>query len=576
MKQKALVQTRMFKTLSTVILICFFNYSGFSQELKGPYKLGSVQSFVKTKIEYQEAIIINVSNDESFTIDIESSISSIHKYYLFGSVRGYKNATFYILGNDQNIEGKLLDYENKKAFVINTDDKKQVFIKEVDINREVCVMDGWLTNEKPVKVNTSKQKKTRVNIPELESMPGAVGVLYIDFDGENVSGGPWGTVNGQATDYTEEQIEKAWYIMAEDFTPYNINVTTIRSVYDGASTNSRQMVIFNETFPPQGGVAQFSTFNTGNVPCWVNTTGIIDSVWLAANVGSHESGHTLGLMHDGDATNQYWLGHGDYNVIMGRCDRTIVQWNQGEYQGANNTEDDISIIEANNNVGFRADDHGNDTASSSGLSFNSSSGEVMEDDNFGIIETRTDKDYFEFTATAGTIDLNFRPADRFLQSPNLDIQVRLLDASGNEIAVSSPGVMTATINETVPAGIYYIEIDGVGFGDPLTNGYSDYGSLGQYFISGSIPVDILSIYDDSLVSTKIYPNPSSGQLTIDFDTSRIQQLEIELIDVLGKQVYSTTLTPTNKTLNLDHLQKGMYFVLLSEGERSIVKKIVIK
>jgi len=71
------------------------------------------------------------------------------------------------------------------------------------------------------------------------------------------------------------------------------------------------MVIFNETFPPQGGVAQFLTFNGPNSqPCWVNTTGIVNSVWLGANVGSHEAGHTFGLAHDGSPTGEYWLGCG--------------------------------------------------------------------------------------------------------------------------------------------------------------------------------------------------------------------------------------------------------------------------
>jgi len=574
-----MVLKQLFKIISATLLIFSCNFYGFAQQFKASYKLGSVQSFVNTKMDLksQKTLTLNVSNEESFIIDVESSTSSKHKYYLFGSLRGYKNATIYILGNDDAIKGKILDYENKKAFVITTDDNHQVSIKEVDINKEVCIMDSWLSNEEPAKSKNTDQKK-RINrvAPQLESLPGADGVLYIDFDGENVSGGAWGTINAQASSYTDAEIEDVWYIISEDYAPYTINVTTKRSVYDNANTNSRQMVIFNETYPQQGGVAQFDTFNGGNQPCWVNTTGIVHSVWLGANVGSHESGHTFGLIHDGSPGGEYWQGHADYNAIMGFADKTIVQWNKGEYQNANNQEDDLNIIEGANNVTFRTDDHGNDTTNSSNLSFDSNNGDVLEVNNFGIIGERTDVDVFKITASDGTIDLNFRPADRLAQSPNLDIQARLLDASGNEIAVSNPSGMAATINQVVTSGIYYIEIDGVGSGDPMTNGYSDYGSLGHYFISGSIPVSNLGIENQGLASTRIYPIPSYGKLTIDFDVSIILQLKIELIDVLGKQVYTNILTPENKTINLENLQKGMYFMLLSEGNNSVVKKILLK
>jgi len=574
-----MIQKQLFKIISATLLIFCCNFYGFAQQFKAPYKLGSVQSFVNTKMDLksQKTLTLNVSNEESFMVDVESSTSSKHKYYVFGSLRGYKNATIYILGNDDALKGKILDYENKRAFVITTDDNNQVSIKEVDINKEVCIMDSWLSNEEPAKSKNTGQKK-RVNrvAPQLESLPGADGVLYIDFDGENVSGGAWGTINAQASSYTDAEIEDVWYIISEDYAPYTINVTTKRSVYDNANTNSRQMVIFNETFPQQGGVAQFDTFNGGNQPCWVNTTGIVYAVWLGANVGSHESGHTFGLIHDGSPGGEYWQGHADYNAIMGFADKTIVQWNKGEYQNANNQEDDLNIIEGANNVTFRTDDHGNDTTNSSNLSFDSNNGDVLEVNNFGIIGERTDVDVFKITASDGTIDLNFRPADRLAQSPNLDIQARLLDASANEISVSNPSGMAATINQVVTSGIYYIEIDGVGSGDPMTDGYSDYGSLGHYFISGSIPVSNLGIENQGLASTRIYPIPSSGQLTIDFDVSKILQLKIELIDVLGKQVYTNILTANNKIIKLENVQKGMYFMLLSEGNNFVVKKIILK
>ena len=566
--------------LSTLVILCF-NFDGFAQQYKSAYNLGSIQSFIETKMELKnrKSLTINVSAEDSFTIDIESTTSNIHKYYLFGTLRGFENATIYILGNEEALNGKIIDYKNKKAFEIYTEAPNQIFVKEINIHRVVCIMDNWNSN-KTSKKNKTSQKFNPSNraIPELESLPGAVVVLYIDFDGENVSGGSWGTINAKASSYTESEITDVWHIMAEDFAPFTINVTTKRSVYDNAGTSSRQMVIFNETFPPQVGVAQFLTFNGPNSqPCWVNTTGIVNSVWLGANVGSHEAGHTFGLAHDGSPTGEYWLGHADYNSIMGRANKTLVKWNKGEYQNANNSEDDIETIKSSNNVSFRTDDHGNDISNSSDLMSEPITGTVLETKNLGIIEQRTDKDVFKITAAvSGTIDLTFRPENRLSQSPNLDIQARLLDASGTQIVLSDPSGMSASINKSVTTGTYYIEIDGVGFGDPLTNGYSDYGSLGQYFISGTVPVSSLGKENYSLASTQIYPNPSKGALTIDFNEAKFPELKIELINVLGKQIYTNILTAAHKNLNLENLQKGLYFAILFDGKTSLTKKIILR
>jgi hypothetical protein len=68
----------------------------------------------------------------------------------------------------------------------------------------------------------------------------------------------------------------------------------------------------------------------------------------------------------------------------------------------------------------------------------------------------------------------------------LDIKLQLLDSGGSLIMESDPYyILPASLSTTVSAGTYYLRIDGVGTGDPNT-GYSDYASLGQYFISGTV------------------------------------------------------------------------------------------
>jgi hypothetical protein len=77
---------------------------------------------------------------------------------------------------------------------------------------------------------------------------------------------------------------------------------------------------------------------------------------------------------------------------------------------------------------------------------------------------------------------------------DLDLEVLLLDDAGNVLQVSNPDLDTnAQISYDVPvAGRYYLEISGVGRGDPLVDGYTDYASIGQYYISGTVPPEVVS------------------------------------------------------------------------------------
>ncbi|HEX7261938.1 MAG TPA: hypothetical protein VF258_08995, partial [Luteolibacter sp.] len=132
-------------------------------------------------------------------------------------------------------------------------------------------------------------------VPALQSMPGATGVIYLDFDGEKGPHQGWGSYDAERPNTTSPQIIEIWKQVAEDFQPFNLNVTTDRKVFDNAPQGRRQKVIITPTTTgtPYGaaGVAFLGSFNWGgDYPCWAHyTVGI-----YAAHVISHEVGHTLG------------------------------------------------------------------------------------------------------------------------------------------------------------------------------------------------------------------------------------------------------------------------------------------
>ncbi len=336
-------------------------------------------------------------------------------------------------------------------------------------------------------------------IPLLSSRPAATAVLYIDFDGEIVSDPNWNggqTIQAKAASLSAEEIVEIWQRVSEDYVGFDVDVTTDVRRYSAATVGRRMRCIVTPTdiaARGAGGVAYLNSFSeagktfSSTIPCWVFNPGVVG----AAEAISHEFGHTLGLRHDGrtSPSEEYFQGHGDgalsWAPIMGvGYYKNVVQWSKGEYAAANNQEDDIAVIASTvNGFGFSGDEAGDTMETAMGF-VGGTLGEVGIE---GVIQSAADTDLFRFDAPAGVVRLVATPAE---VSPNLDVRLELRDAAGQVLATANPDLdLEAEIQFTLPAtGSYYLAVAGVGHGDPLSDGYSKYGSAGAYTISGEIPV----------------------------------------------------------------------------------------
>lgn len=321
----------------------------------------------------------------------------------------------------------------------------------------------------------------------LQSRPGSTGVLYIDYRGGYTP--TWGGIAYERPNVSNAQIKDVWKRVAEDYMAFNINVTTDIKVYEAAPQTSRQRVVVTPTTtaaPGAGGVAYMNSWNvSGDTPCW----SFYSTGKAAAEVISHEAGHTLTLGHDGRTTPSegYYGGQGTDPVgwapIMGvGYYKAVTQWSKGEYANANNTEDDLARIVANNNsVDYRADDTGDSLATSRYLEVYSNTAALAE----GVIETSGDTDAFQFTTTGGAVSLRADPAPG--EWANLAISATLANEAGSIIASNNPqNQLWASISTSLAAGTYTFRVTGAGRNDPLTDGFSNYGSLGYYSITGSV------------------------------------------------------------------------------------------
>jgi PKD repeat protein len=343
---------------------------------------------------------------------------------------------------------------------------------------------------------------TNVDAFALHSFPGASRVIYLDFNGHTTSGTQWNSsmtggapivsqpfdLDGSPSTFNATEraiIQGIWQRVAEDYAPFAIDVTTqdpgveaLRRTDSNDVAYGVRVVISPTNWynSGAGGVGYIGSFNWNvDTPCFAFTAQLANGEKYIAECASHEAGHTLGLYHDGANGTEYYAGQGNWAPIMGvGYYKTLTQFSKGEYSGATNTQDDFAVVAKY--APIAGDDCSNTLAAAQPLT-----GPILADG--GTIETRTDVDVFRFDTAAGAIAINVRSPS---PEANLHAKVELLNSAGQVIAANDPSALTAAFNLNVAAGVYYLRVSGAGWGDPSSTGYSNYGSVGSYLITGSI------------------------------------------------------------------------------------------
>lgn len=281
----------------------------------------------------------------------------------------------------------------------------------------------------------------------LHSRPGSTNKIFLDFDGENISGTAWNsgaaatyyakpydpsgndtitqacslpgtpplyTVNYSSAELAD--IGEIWHRIAEDYAPFDVDVTTEEPAtfdrYTGHILFTQDVDLCGQNMPSccsAGGVAYVGVFGASNYHTYYSPALIyfnkLGSLTSRPEAASHEMGHNLSLGHDGTSTESYYLGHGSADTspvdlnswapIMGAgYYRNVTQWSQGDYpdavlygQGGNYqaTTDDLLAIAGY--LGYRADDHGDSIATAAALS-------VQGDGTIAVTNPETDPHNF--------------------------------------------------------------------------------------------------------------------------------------------------------------------------------------
>ncbi len=453
-------------------------------------------------------------------------------------------------------------------------------------------------------------------IPELNSNLGAPHTLFLDFDGlsvtfERIEDGeahvieysrPAFDMDGDPNYFSDGEvatIKEIWTGVAEDFAPFNINVTTISPgrgkfltsliggmdpVHDderaGKNDDRSGRTLYDYTHDYDDEERPWSYVFSGEIP--------IDANFAMSVAGtiSHEAGHVLYLDHipDWDTSRRPWRMIREYGFadplrtpIMGdnlATDR--VMWWQGldvERERVN----EIAVL--GRHLGFRGDEANNSFASAQPLVPRGdwTSRGVFEVTGLaaptvgryqslvvgsGIIGNTSDADYFSFDHAGGPLLVQVKTLGNVA---NLDAKLELYHLVGTHwvlVTTEDPAVTSAFVGldaeiriPSAPGGRYVA----------VVKSHADYGDLGHYTITARVmvPPDAPKVY--SVSGPRYFAGPSGTysfgfrvSFTETIDASTFGTSDVVLLAPSAHFILPEVIEP----LRIDAFPGGVNFIIV--------------
>jgi hypothetical protein len=364
-------------------------------------------------------------------------------------------------------------------------------------------------------VESLESREVLSAVPALHSLAGATAAVYLDFDGYTAPGTTVEAFSLDADRATinadeDQMIREIWARVAEDYSPFKIDVTTVQPA--GGADGRYVRVAIGDT----GGIpgwAPFKTFRDGNNDnnvafvkagdetdsnnYWKNS-----STWAAT--ASHEAGHILGLKHqstynaDGTLQHAYAPGTSTRAPLMGNYHEYLptgktrtnfrATWSNGPTWGPTDLQDDMKVIAGTQNgFGYRTDESGKTFVTAPTL--RPTSGVVVQP---GVIAQTTDTDFYAFETKGGKVTITVTvtqvahetlwPNGPRHLAANLDATLTVYRDNGTTQptlvkSLSPTDSLGATYSPTLTAGRYFVVVGSQG----------QYGDAGQYTLRIKAP-----------------------------------------------------------------------------------------
>ncbi len=172
--------------------------------------------------------------------------------------------------------------------------------------------------------------------------------------------------------------------------------------------------------------------------------------------------------------------------------------------------------------------------------------------------TGSDLTHFQGLTISGNWDFNDP------HSGILEYEYAVGTSSNSDDIIAWTSTTSTNFTEAFTSGVigqtYYVSIKAINGAGLISQASSN----GQTYSS-------LSLDENKMEQISIFPNPFSTQLNIN---NLPGKSFVALYDINGKIVFENELEKTNNSINIDHINAGVYQLLIKHNDNSIIKRVI--
>lgn len=155
------------------------------------------------------------------------------------------------------------------------------------------------------------------------------------------------------------------------------------------------------------------------------------------------------------------------------------------------------------------------------------------------------------------------------------------DDSGSTVVCATNPAISGTVKPLQPLSAFNGQAINGNWKLKVLDPYNeDGGAINSWSLNiCSLSQAVMAVVDNSLSNFVLYPNPNKGNFTVQFNSSSNNEIAIAVHDMRGRTILNNKYSNTglfSQNVQLDHVQAGVYLVTIQDGDKKVVKRIIIE